>query len=124
MGELVVAWVLSLLARQPCDNFTTCQEQIRPYVEFVFADHPVVSPDEAIEVITCESNFKPTARNPNSTAGGIFQYLKGTWRWESEYWGWNIVSDPAHRFDPVLATQLTYRVVERDNGWRQWQCKP
>ncbi len=122
LGELVVAWVLAMTARQPCDTFEECQANIRPYIEFVFDGHPVTSPDAAVEVAMCESSLKPTARNPESTAGGVFQYLWGTWRWEAEYWGFPV--DPVHRFDPVLATVMTWRVVERDGGWKQWQCKP
>lgn len=31
-------------------------------------------------VVQRESNFNPTARNPHSTAGGLFQFLVGTFR--------------------------------------------
>lgn len=34
---------------------------------------------EMIRIAQCESKFDPTAKNPNSTATGIFQILTGTW---------------------------------------------
>ena len=123
-AELVVAWILMMNARTPCETSEQCETYIRPYVEFVFDDHPVTTADAAVQVAWCESRWKPWARNRHSTATGLFQYLYGTWHAEAHYWGWDELSDPSHRLDPVLMTNLTYKVVERDNGWRQWQCKP
>jgi len=34
----------------------------------------------AIAIATCESELNPKARNPNSTAKGLFQFLDGSWR--------------------------------------------
>lgn len=31
-------------------------------------------------VVQCESNYRPEARSPISSAGGLFQFLEGTWR--------------------------------------------
>lgn len=127
-AELVVGWILAMIARTPCEGTgygnDTCEQYIKPYVEWVFEDHPVTTPEAAVQVAWCESRWNPDGRNPSSTASGLYQYLRGTWRWETDYWGWAAVSDPSNRFDPVLATQLTYRVVERDGGWRQWACRP
>lgn len=33
-----------------------------------------------IAIIEAESNFNPTAKNPHSTAKGLFQFLKGTFK--------------------------------------------
>lgn len=33
-----------------------------------------------IRIARCESNFNQYAKNPNSTAKGIFQFIDGTWR--------------------------------------------
>jgi len=35
---------------------------------------------KAIRIARCESNFNQYAKNPNSTAKGIFQFIDGTWR--------------------------------------------
>jgi len=33
-----------------------------------------------IRIARCESKFKADAKNPNSTAKGIYQFLNGTWK--------------------------------------------
>lgn len=33
----------------------------------------------ALAIIECESGFNPWAKNPTSTAAGLFQFLKSTW---------------------------------------------
>lgn len=78
---------------------------------------------EAVTIIDCESNWNPTARNPRSTAGGLFQFLAGTWTREAEWFDAAVDPRPDTRFDPAAATWLAARVVERDRGWRQWECK-
>lgn len=42
-----------------------------------------------VRIAKCESNYKPDAKNPNSTATGIFQIIIGTWdgnRCKGERW--------------------------------------
>jgi soluble lytic murein transglycosylase-like protein len=36
--------------------------------------------DGALAVAKCESGFNPKAKNPNSTASGVFQIIKGTFK--------------------------------------------
>lgn len=54
-----------------------------------------------VRIAKCESNFKPNAKNPTSTATGIFQIIIGTWdsnKCDGERWdfvdnikcGWKI----------------------------------
>ena len=38
-----------------------------------------VDPQLATSIAWCESNYIPTAKNPNSTASGVFQFVEGTW---------------------------------------------
>ena len=33
----------------------------------------------ALRIAKCESGFRAEARNPNSTATGVYQWLSGTW---------------------------------------------
>ena len=124
-AELVTVWVLTMTARQTCNTPEQCEQNIRPYVEWVFEDHPTVTVDQAVNIIECESNWKPSARNPNSTAGGVFQFLQGTYHGEAHWHGWpHPLADAENRFDPVHAINLAALVVERDGGWRQWECQP
>ena len=45
------------------------------------ADIPV---QQAIGIAMCESTMNPTAKNPNSSAKGIFQFVDKTWDWACE----------------------------------------
>lgn len=38
-----------------------------------------IDPDKAIALAKCESQLDPFAKNPKSTARGLYQYLIGTW---------------------------------------------
>ena len=40
-----------------------------------------ISPKEALDIAYCESRLDPKAKNPNSSATGIFQFTIGTWNW-------------------------------------------
>lgn len=39
-----------------------------------------VNPEIAIAIVRCESSFRPGVKNPNSTASGLFQFIRGTWK--------------------------------------------
>lgn len=58
---------IALVAESP---FPTPKE----LVVIAFPDAPVM-----VRIASAESSFIPTASNPNSTALGLFQILKGTW---------------------------------------------
>lgn len=38
-------------------------------------------------VVGCESGWNPGAANPSSSAGGLFQFLSGTWASLAPGWG-------------------------------------
>ena len=38
-----------------------------------------VNTDTALRIAFCESRFDPLAKNKNSTASGVYQFLNGTW---------------------------------------------
>lgn len=38
-----------------------------------------IAGEEGVKVAWCESRFDHLAKNPNSTASGLFQFLNGTW---------------------------------------------
>lgn len=60
-----------------------------------------VDPDALIEVARIESNFDPGARNPRSTAGGLFQFIDGTAR---QY-------GLRNKFDPAQASEAAARLM-------------
>jgi hypothetical protein len=95
--------------------------EIEAIIAAQFAGHPYVSVTQAQAIAWCESRYEPSAKNRHSSAGGLFQFLVGTWRSEAAHFGYP--TDPANRFDPVLAAGLAALVMERDQGPRQWLCK-
>ena len=44
------------------------------------AENLGINPQLALAVAKCESGLDQGAKNPNSTASGIFQFLKSTWK--------------------------------------------
>ena len=48
-----------------------------------------------VELVDRESDFRPTAKNPQSTAYGLFQFLDGTW----EAYGGTKTSDPEKQIE-------------------------
>jgi hypothetical protein len=35
----------------------------------------------ALKIADCESDFRYNAKNPNSSATGVYQFTIGTWKW-------------------------------------------
>ena len=64
-----------------------------------------VSPEALIAIAQLESNFNPSARNPSSSAGGLFQFIDSTAR------GYGLQD----RFDPRQASDAAARLA-RDNA--------
>lgn len=105
-------------------RWTGSVEQWRPLVELYFPPERV---DEAMSVMWCESRGNPDAKNPASTATGLFQFLSGTWAWSSVQAGWTGHS----RLDPeaniaVAAWLVEYSIrTNHPNGaWGHWECQP
>lgn len=40
-----------------------------------------IDPNVAFAIAVCESSLNPYAKNKNSTAKGIYQFLDSTWKW-------------------------------------------
>jgi len=78
-----------------------------------------VNPDKALSVSFCESSFNLEAKNPNSTATGLWQFTKGTFldgiRWRGLDW---TLED---RKDLVKSTDMAMWFVKRE-GWGRWAC--
>lgn len=52
------------------------------------AEKQGVDPDLVLGIIECESGFNSSAKNPNSTAKGLFQFINSTFASTIERMGW------------------------------------
>lgn len=85
----------------------------RPLVEAFFEPADV---GLALRVIACESGGRPGAKNPVSTASGLFQHLGSLWNTRSAQAGW-AGSDV---FDPVANVAVAAWLVYDHGGWSHW----
>ena len=77
--------------------------------------------DQAIRVARCESELKPTARNPRSGAAGLFQLMR---QYHAEaFQRLTGVSFDAGWSDPYLNSLYAADLYGR-KGWQPWVCKP
>lgn len=85
----------------------------RPLVQAFFDPADV---GRALRVITCESGGRPGAKNPVSSASGLFQHLGSLWNTRSAQAGW-AGSDV---FDPVANVAVAAWLVYDHGGWSHW----
>jgi hypothetical protein len=72
---------------------------------------------QAINVIYCESRFNANAKNPRSSAAGLFQHLAG---WYEGRWGVTGVFDP---YDPEQSVRAGAALVYgTSSGWSNWDA--
>ncbi len=90
-------------------------EDWRPLVSWFFAPDDV---DRAIRIIRCESRGRAAAKNPRSTASGLFQHLASAWPKRSAKAGW-AGSDV---FDPVANVAVAAWLVYDGGGWSHWNA--
>jgi hypothetical protein len=111
----VVAGGLSV----PVDSYDLLPESAagtadwRSLVSVYFEPHHV---DRALRVIGCESGGRPDAKNPISTASGLFQHLGSLWPARAASAGW-AGSDV---FDPVANVAVAAWLVYDGGGWSHW----
>ncbi|MDH4118785.1 MAG: S-layer homology domain-containing protein [Acidimicrobiia bacterium] len=87
----------------------------RALVAHFFADGDV---DRAVDIIDCESGGDPLAKNPRSTASGLFQHLASQWPARAEAAGFS----GADVFDPVANTAVAAWLVYEGGGWTHWNA--
>jgi soluble lytic murein transglycosylase-like protein len=77
-----------------------------------------VSTSMALFIANRESGYRPWARNPHSSASGVYQVVSGTWRgFVSRYrWGNKIGTSV---FDGRANVILSLRAARR-GGWGPW----
>ncbi len=97
-------------------------ERWRSIVEQYFAPERI---DEALSIIDCESNGDPNARNPRSSASGLFQFLDRTWSHSSEQAGFEGASPFTPEANIAAAAWLVeYSLSVGDSPWAHWTCRP
>lgn len=72
--------------------------------------------DRALRVIGCESRGDASAKNPTSTASGLFQHLGSLWGERSAAAGWA----GSEVFDPVANVAVAAWLVYENGGWSHW----
>ncbi len=90
-------------------------EDWRPLVAMFFKPEHV---DRAIRIIRCESRGNPLAKNPTSTASGLFQHLGSQWGRRAVKAGWA----GADVFDPVPNVAVASWLVYQGGGWSHWNA--
>lgn len=89
-------------------------EMWRPLVSEYFAADQV---DTALRVMECESGGDPDAKNPNSSASGLFQHLTKYWNSRASAAGFPNTSV----FNPE-ANIAASAWLQRNHGWYHWSC--
>lgn len=79
---------------------------------------PKLVPDRTLERIAwCESQNRPDAKNPHSSASGLFQFLNSSWEsYGKELWG---STEGKSVFSKKDSTELAYYVASR-YGYGSW----
>ena len=88
-------------------------EAWRPLVTAYFGPGEV---ERALRVIYCESSGDPNAKNPTSSASGLFQHLGRFWAERSVEAGWA----GADIFDPEANVAVAAWLVYEGGGWSHW----
>jgi len=90
-------------------------ERWRPLVEWYF---PADRVDWAMRVMACESGGDPLAKNPHSSARGLFQHLARYWPERAVAAGWA----GADIFDPQANTAVAAWLLAT-GGPGHWVCR-
>ncbi|MEK6881186.1 MAG: transglycosylase SLT domain-containing protein [Nanoarchaeota archaeon] len=81
------------------------------------AEEQNINPDLFLKVAICESGLNPNAKNPNSTASGLFQFLKTTWDRTIKEMG-KLTYDV---FNPYHNAEAAAYLINKDGLARHWK---
>lgn len=82
-----------------------------------FSEKYGVEPSLAIAIARCESGFVATAKNPSSSASGMFQFINSTWASTMNRMG---LPTDTPKTDPVLGTMAGVWLLSVD-GVVHWE---
>ena len=97
-------------------NVGTGVEQWRSLVETYFRPGDV---DRALRIMRCESGGNPNAKNPRSSASGLFQHLGKYWVRRSAAAGYA----GASIFDPTANVAVAAWLRDQPGGFSHWVCR-
>lgn len=89
------------------------QQQVIGMIRAIWPDD---SEERAIRIARCESQLNPNARNPRSSATGVFQVLASTHGAHARRLGMWPLTDPEKNIRFALE-------LHRRSGFRPWVCK-
>jgi hypothetical protein len=79
--------------------------------------------DRAMQILECESHGDPYAKNPRSSAAGLFQFLRATWDHAAGQ-----LDLPSYAaggpYDPTANIEAAAWLVSEGGGWGHWTCAP
>ena len=77
--------------RQEVINPDPTRDEVKQYIALIAAITPEVKVEEAMAIAACESQYDAHAKNPRSTAKGVYQFTNPTWQWikaEGDQFNW------------------------------------
>ena len=101
--------------RPPATTDTPPPADVESWRPLVAAYFPPDRVDQALKVIWCESRGDPSAKNPNSTASGLFQVLRGWWSGE-----WSTAIPAFDPFDPEANVAAAAKIAGGPRYWSDW----
>ncbi|MEN8041796.1 MAG: transglycosylase SLT domain-containing protein [Actinomycetota bacterium] len=114
--------IASLTSRPTVTEFRGSVERWRPVVQRYFRPEDV---RDALSVMECESGGDPTARSRRSSAQGLFQFIRGTWKVASAGAGVsNLPSTDPEASIAAAAWLVDLSRSSNQDAWHHWSCKP
>ena len=102
--------------RHPSVGVPAGVERWRPLVAAWFRPGDV---DRAMRILACESQGNPNAKNPRSSASGLFQHLGKYWASRSAAAGFA----GASIFDPTANVATAAWLRDQPGGFSHWVCR-
>jgi len=79
--------------------------------------------DRAMQILECESHGDPYAKNPRSSAAGLFQFLSGTWDHAAGQLDLPSYAEGGP-YDAAANIEAAAWLVFEGGGWGHWTCAP
>lgn len=132
VGVMFLAFVFICYVNFIIRNFVNKESLVSPVVAEEIKPSVVISCDDPVGYIRCkyysreltereatiliaiakaESGLNPLAKNPKSSASGLFQVIAGTW------YSYNCVGD---KYDFKDSTNCAIKIMKKDKGFSAW----